>query len=88
MVQIKRLAAAAALATGAIALSAGAASARIVCDSDGDCWHVKDVYTYPSDSKVIVHDDDWTWSTDEAQRYHWREHEGRGYWRGGIWIGF
>jgi hypothetical protein len=88
MIHFKKLAVAAALATGAIALSTGAASARIVCDSDGDCWHVHDTYTYPSESHIIVHPDDWTWSTDEAQRYHWREHEGRGYWRSGVWVTF
>lgn len=75
------------LAMGALVAAAAPASAYIVCNRAGDCWH--------SDARVRVpgitfsyHPDDWYfhrhWGDD---RYRWRErHEGRGYWRNGIWI--
>jgi hypothetical protein len=31
-----------------------------------------------------VHPDDWRWGANE--KYTWREHEGRGYWRGDKWM--
>ena len=74
------------LSAGALALSTGVASAYVVCNTEGDCWHVHDQYTYPDTAGIVVHDDNWRW--DDATRYHWREHDGRGYWRGGVWIGF
>ena len=66
-----------------LALSAVAASAAIVC-SDNACWHVKDAYDYPSEARVVVHKDDWKWGA--ADKYSWREHEGRGYWHGDRWM--
>jgi hypothetical protein len=38
---------------------------------------------YPSESRVVVHKDDWKWGPSE--KYSWREHEGRGYWKGDSW---
>jgi len=32
---------------------------------------------------VVIHEDDWKWKRHE--KYRWREHEGRGYWRGSRW---
>ena len=75
-------------AAGILALSVTGASAAIVCNEDGDCWHVKQSYDYPPDVRVHVYGDDWKWGDADAARYRWREHEGRGYWRGGVWIGF
>ena len=86
MKPILKLAAAAALSAGALALSTASASAYIVCNGDGDCWHVSDQYTYPTDSRIVVHED--AWKFDDAARYRWREHTGRGYWRGDVWVGF
>ncbi|MBL6938797.1 MAG: hypothetical protein ISS15_09325 [Alphaproteobacteria bacterium] len=88
MTRLTRLAAVAAIGAGAFALTTGSASAYIACNDVGDCWHVTDQYTYPTESRVIVHGDDWRWTDSDTVRYHWREHDGRGYWRGGIWIGF
>ncbi len=76
----------AALLGGALALTATAASAEIACNSEGDCWHVKESHFYRSEHGVIVHPDDWRWADRDHDRYHWREHEGRGYWREGRWI--
>ena len=56
--------------------------------TNGDCWHVKQTYDYPPDVRVHVYGDDWTWADADAGRYRWREHEGRGYWRRGVWVGF
>ena len=38
---------------------------------------------YPSESRVVVHKDDWKWGPSE--KYSWRGHEGRGYWKGDSW---
>jgi hypothetical protein len=58
------------------------ASAAIVC-SGNVCWHTHERYTYPPESKVIIHDDNWRWGPGE--KYTFREHEGRGYWKGDTW---
>jgi hypothetical protein len=68
---------------GVLAFSMVSASAAIVC-SRHVCWHTHDVYEYPAAAGVIVHPDDWRWGPHE--HFAWREHEGRGYWRGGRWI--
>jgi hypothetical protein len=79
---IKSLVFAAATA-GALAVSTAGASAAIVCNGDV-CWHTHSRYDYPSDARVVVHPDDWRWG--RGDHYSWREHEGRGYWRGDRWI--
>lgn len=70
----------------ALALMTTAASAEIVCNPDGDCWHVKSRPDYKPEFRLHVHPDNWKWSEAEGRNYRWREHEGHGYWRGGIWI--
>jgi hypothetical protein len=67
---------------GFLALSAVGASAEIVC-SDHTCWHAHDHFAYPPDAHIVVHEDNWHWGPGE--KYSFREHEGRGYWRGGSW---
>jgi len=69
---------------GALALSATAASAEIVCNDDGDCWHVREHVEYRPEFRLHVHPDNWRWA--ESDRYRWREHAGRGYWREGVWV--
>ena len=71
---------AAAVGAGALALSALNASAAIVCTGDV-CWHTHEAYTYPPDAHVTVHED--TWHAGPTIKF--REHEGRGYWRGDSW---
>ncbi len=68
----------------AFALTATAASAEIVCNGEGECWHAREHAEYKPEFGVRVHPDDWKWK--ESEHYKWREHEGRGYWRNGIWI--
>ena len=88
--------------TGLLFGMTGAASAYVVCNDEGDCWHVHQRYHH-SGVHFVYHDDDWyfhhNWNHDwdrehdydyDADRqYRWREyHEGRGYWRNGVWITF
>ncbi|MGO9866173.1 MAG: hypothetical protein ACLPJY_00600 [Rhodomicrobium sp.] len=69
-----------------MALTATAASAEIVCNREGDCWHVKTHHPYQNEWGIVVHPDNWKWEGHE--KYRWREHEGRGYWRNGVWVQF
>ncbi len=74
---------------GALALSASAASAAVVCNEDGDCWRTKTKYDYKPEFGVRVYSDDWRWDDSEKDRYRWREaREERGYWSKGVWIDF
>ena len=72
------------VAASALTLTASAASAEIVCNAEGDCWHVRGKPSYGPDLKLSIHPDNWKWSGSE--RYRWREHEGHGYWRRGAWV--
>jgi hypothetical protein len=73
-------------AAAALTLSAGAASAAVVCNDEGDCWRVKERIEYKPELRLRVYDDDWKWK--EGEKYRWREAgPGRGYWRGGVWVG-
>jgi hypothetical protein len=71
---------------GLAALSSLSASARIVCNGDGSCWHVHEDFDYPPSVHLFVHPDDWHWK--EGEHYAWKEHQGRGYWSGGEWRPF
>jgi len=86
---MKRIAIAAtalALSAATLALTTTAASARVVCNQWGECWHVRNNYVYKPEFGLVVHEDGWKWRGGE--KYRWREHEGRGYWRNGVWIRF
>jgi hypothetical protein len=71
------------MVAGTLALSALSASAAIV-RSGNTCWHVHEKYSYPPSAGVIVHEDNWKAGPD----IRFREHEGRGYWKGDTWIDF
>lgn len=71
-----------AMGAGILAFATTGASAAIAC-AGPVCWHTNDAYEYPSGARVIVHPDDWHWGRRE--HFVFREHEGRGYWRGGRW---
>ena len=73
--------AAAAVGTAMLAASATTASAAIVC-SGNVCWHTHETYAYPRDSHVVIHEDSWR----AGPHITFREHEGRGYWRGDDWV--
>ncbi len=72
------------VAAGALALGATGASAAVVCNDEGDCWHVKGEAKYKPEVKVHVHPDNWKFADKD---HRWREHGGHGYWRSGVWIG-
>jgi len=74
--------ASAAIGAGLVAVSAMSASAAIVC-SGNVCWHTHEVQNYPPEARIVVHDDNWRWGPHE--KFVFREHEGRGYWRGTSW---
>jgi len=65
-----------------LGLSGASASAAIAC-SGRVCWHTQESYDYPHRAHIVVHEDNWRWGPRE--HYTFREHEGRGYWRGGRW---
>ncbi|MBV9991337.1 MAG: hypothetical protein JOZ72_08580 [Alphaproteobacteria bacterium] len=61
----------------ALALTATGASAFVVCNDRGDCWHSTVRYDYPQ-VKVVYYDDNWDW---KAHHYHWHDVSGTyGYW--------
>ena len=74
----------------ALVALAGPASAYIVCNREGDCWHTEARYHQPG-IRFDYHPDDWYFHRHwEAERNrHWRDYrEGNGYWRNGVWITF
>ena len=75
-------------AAGALALTATTASAEIVCNDEGDCWHVKTRHEYKPEFKLRIQPDRWKWADSDEKKYRWREHDGRGYWSKGVWIEF
>ncbi len=76
------------MGTGALVATTGAASARMVCNNDGDCWHTERNYSYP-DRSYRRYNDDWYFHQTWNDQRHYRDyHEGRGYYKGGLWIGF
>ena len=81
-----KIAAGAMLGLSALAMSASVASAAVVCNGEGACWHVRRPYAYAPAYGVTVHPDNWRWGRGE--HYAWREHAGRGYWRHGAWTRF
>jgi hypothetical protein len=67
---------------GTVALTASA-SAAIVCNEDG--WKTAERLTYPPEARITIYDDDYA----IGPKYRMREvGVGRGYYRGGAWVGF
>jgi len=81
----------AALGAGALAFSAGSASAYTVCNRAGECWHTDARYKY-HEHGIVVRPDSWYKARDwdHEKHYRWRseEHHDRGYYRNGVWITF
>ena len=86
MKQTTKFAAAALLGLSALSFTATAASAAVVCNAEGACWHARRAYAYKPEYGVVVHPDNWRWG--ERDHYTWREHAGRGYWHNGAWVRF
>lgn len=86
MKNVTKLGAAMALGISALALTATSASAVIVCNREGACWHAHRDFVARPEMGVVVHPNGWRWGVHE--RYVWKEHPGRGYWRNGVWVTF
>ena len=69
-----------------LALSTVASKAATVCNEEGDCWRTKQVYDYRPEFKVTVQDD--KWQRDEKKFRMREDRDDRGYYKGGVWIGF
>ena len=82
--RIKTLILSAAIGIGSIAAMSSAASAAVMCNRAGDCWHTDSRYNYHRSWGITVRDNDWRM----RRGFHWREHDGRGYWRNGVWMRF
>ena len=81
-----KLLAAAATAAGLVLTFAAPASAYVACNRDGDCWHTERRVTVPGVT-FSWHPDDWYFHQHWDRDHHWHDyHDGRGYWRGGVWI--
>ena len=68
------------IGASALAFSAPIALAAVVCNGNV-CWHVKEKYDYPPSAGVVIHEDSWK----AGPEITFREHEGRGYWKGNAW---
>jgi len=86
MKTVTKLGAAMALGFSALALTATGASAAIVCNRAGECWHAPRAFVARPEWGLVVHPNAWRWGPSE--RFVWREHPGRGYWRNGVWVTF
>lgn len=86
MKTVTKFLSAAVLSAAAIVLTTESASAWVACNREGECWHTHDRYAYRGEWGVVIHPDGWRWR--DRDHFRWREHEGRGYWRNGIWITF
>ena len=77
---------AALIGAGALALVSTGASAEIVCNHEGNCWHAHhgDFPDRPT-LGLIIHPDGWRWEDRDKEEYRWHEHAGRGYWEGDTW---
>ena len=83
---MKTLLLGAAIAAGALAVTAGSASAYVACNGDGDCWHTESRVAVPG-VHFDYHPDDWYFHQRWDDHHHFRDyHEGRGYWRSGVWV--
>jgi len=72
---------------GAIVSTTVGADARTVCNRDGDCWHESSRYAYPATVGFRFHND--SWHRNHHDHYNWRDnHDGRGYYRQGVWVSF
>jgi hypothetical protein len=69
------------MGAGALGMMGANASARTVCNQDGDCWRATSDCAYQPSFGLSVHPDGWKWN--EGEKHAWREHDGRGYWKGG-----
>ena len=80
---LRNILSAAAIGTVMVVTSTFSASAAIVCQGN-TCWHTHEAYDFPHEAGVVVHEDNW--HAGPHEKFNFREHEGRGYWRGDKWV--
>ena len=80
-----KIAAVALFGIGALAVTGTSASAAVVCNG-AECWHTHGAYKYKPEWGLVVHPNGWRWGAGD--KFVWREHAGRGYWRNGVWLKF
>ncbi len=88
---LKTSARAAIVAAGATVALSSVASAEIVCNRDGDCWHTAQRYSeYPTALGIQFYSDEWRDSHRTDARYHWRDDQkdDHGYYQSGEWHPF
>jgi hypothetical protein len=69
-----------------VAASSGSASAYVICNGEGDCWHSDRRESIPG-VNLEIHPDDWYFHQEWGRFHRFREyHEGRGYWHNGVWV--
>ncbi len=74
------------LGAGALVATVAPASAYMACNSDGDCWHTESRVHAPG-VRFDYHPDDWYFHQKWEGDHHYRDyHEGRGYYRSGVWV--
>jgi hypothetical protein len=78
------------LAAGAMAAVISVASAEVVCNRDGECWHTAQKYAvtiYPPEIGVQIYDNDWRKSHETDTKYKWMKDrdDDHGYYRNGEW---
>ncbi len=77
------------IAAGSLVAFTAPASASVVCNRTGDCWHTTEKYKYRPSFGLTVHPDNWYFHRGRRPLSLERDyHEGRGYWRNGVWITF
>jgi hypothetical protein len=75
------------MGTGVLVATAGTASARVVCNAEGDCWHTDAPPPSVPGVTFNVHPDDWYFHQHWDDTHHFRDyHDGRGYYKGGVWV--
>ena len=67
--------------------SSVAANAYMACNHEGDCWHTETRVHAPG-VRFDYHPDHWYFHQrwDGGDRHYRDYHEGRGYYKGGVWI--
>ena len=72
------------IAMGGIAVTLGNASAYVVCNRFGDCWHTDTRVNFRG-VHLIFHSDKW-WDRHKGEgRYAWHEIESGHDWHHGYW---
>ncbi len=66
--------------------TATSASAYIVCNHEGDCWHSDQRESAPG-QVFDFYPDDWYFHQQWGRGHRFHDYrEGRGYWHNGVWV--